>query len=426
MIRNPILDEVRNNVDSRPIPWKGLNRANIVTEDEVQSFESLGKLTPPERLEQVRKDAPRYAGIVAQILSKDGREDLVKYLVLFIAEYSSTVPAFADSLVGIDEVWHCLAKMLTRGDEQIATLAAASLAALTKTKLNEETSTAFFDYVVDTLLCAGSDEIDQKDLGAQLLATVLQNNASRVPFRKYEQRAVPELGRLALTAPLQLQYSSLLVLWILSFDKHAGNRYLNQFNIVPTLLDVAQRGVKEKIVRLCIATLANLVRLIPQAAIPVIIAEGAMTNGKVLPDRKWNDEELQSDLDYLNTTLVEAFDSMTTFEEYLAELQAHKLRWSPVHRNRAFWMENIDEFRKDDWAVLKRLVALALQSKDNVTLAVACHDIAAIVHQNSDAVQVISRAGGKVRIMELIGDSDNDVRYEALRASQVMLQHILA
>ena len=193
MIRNPILDDVRNNVDSRPIPWKGLNRANIVTEDEVQSFESLGKLTPPERLEQVRKDAPRYAGIVAQILSKDGREDLVKYLVLFIAEYSSTVPAFADSLVGIDEVWHCLAKMLTRGDEQFATLAAASLAALTPTTLNEDTTTAFFDYFVATLPCSASAVIAPKNLCSHLCATDLPNNSTRVAFHNLEHRtlAVP-------------------------------------------------------------------------------------------------------------------------------------------------------------------------------------------------------------------------------------------
>lgn len=426
MIRNPLIEDIRSNVHARPIPWKGLNRAHLVTEEEVTSFEGLGKLSLADRRAQVTADAAQYANTVSQVLLKDSRDDLVKYLLLFIADYAGMIPAFAEALAKHDGVLQALSKLLARGDEQVKQLAASALAAVVGYSSQPKLfSDALFLYVV-TDLVNSKDDLDKQDLGAQILAKVLQSGSARAEFKNYESQAVPELKGLALNAPLQLQYSSLLVIWILSFDKTTCKRFINEFNIVDTLIAAAKKGVKEKIVRLCVATLANLIKLQPKSAIPVIIAEGQMQDGRVLPERKWNDEELVADLDFVNSTLVAAFESMTTFQEYLSELETKRLRWSPVHRNRAFWIENIDEFKKENWKYLKEVVNLAVNSTDPVTLAVACHDITEIVHQAPESVQVIAQAGGKVRILQLIGDGNTEVRYEALRASQMMLQYILA
>lgn len=427
MIRNPLLDETRSSIHSRPIPWKGLNRANVVTEEEVQSFETLGRLSGSERVDLVQQNAAKYAEMLVQLFSKDIRDDLVKYLVLFVVENGSAAPKFAQSIASHPETFGSLNKMLTRKDEQISILAAVSISTLASTSVLAPVVSleALYKYIIQNFLLATKPDLNYKDLGTQLLVRVLQDPRYRDSFLPFESEAVPAVLAQVASAPLQLQYHSLLVLWVLSFDKNQTSNLLTVYSISPVILDSAKTALKEKIVRVSVAILANLVRFDPKQSIPILIAEGTLSTIRLLEARKWNDEELQADLQYLKSHLTNAFESMTTFEEYSNELNARKLRWTPVHKNSAFWIENIDEFKTREWSVLKQLVHLVAESNDAVTLAVACHDIASVVDQAPEATQVITQIGGKTRLMELIAYQDTEVRFEALKATQKIISHIL-
>lgn len=427
MIRNPVLDEVRSSIHSKPIPWNGLVRANVVDESEVQSFESLGKLSSQERHHKVADESQKYAELVAQLLLKDIRDDIVKYLVLFMVEYGDDIPSFATALAKQAPIYEALSQRFSRKDSQIATLSAVALSILATSGVQAPAASveATFNYIVTNLFKNAKNDIHLKDLGAQLIARLVQDNTYRSQFSKFADSAVPSLNELVSTGPLQVQYTSLITLWILSFDKVEAVKFLTEFNVVKTVIETCRQAIREKIVRVGIAVLSNLLRFAPKTAVPVLIAEDALPACKLIAQRKWTDEELVADLDYLTSTLTTEFHNMTTFEEYSGELKSKNLRWSHVHTNQGFWTENIDEFSKNNWDVLKQLIAL-LNSSNEVTVAVAAHDIAEVVKQVPEAATVVAETGGKIKLMELISHENAEVRFEALRATQSLLAHIFA
>lgn len=267
-----------------------------------------------------------------------------------------------------------------------------------------------------------------QDIGVQSLSSLLQSKWYRNLFWTQSSERVKPLLSILTTARtnLQLQYHTLLALWLVSFEKVPAAELVTSFDIVPIYFEIIKNSVKEKIIRLSVALLVNVATLAPKVGVSSLLLNDGLNLVSVLADRKWADEELVADLALLKDTLQNAFDSMTTFDEYKNELDSKKLRWSPPHRSEAFWKENIEEFRAHDWKVLKALVEIIKSNpSDPVVNAVAASDINHIFALFPEAVKVVERIGGKVPIMELMNHSSEEVRYEALKATQTLISGTL-
>lgn len=59
-----------------------------------------------------------------------------------------------------------------------------------------------------------------------------------------------------------------------------------------------------------------------------------------LQSRKWSDEEIVEDLEYLKDELKSRLDGLSTYDEYVKELESGHLVWSPAHETEDFWKEN--------------------------------------------------------------------------------------
>ena len=125
---------------------------------------------------------------------------------------------------------------------------------------------------------------------------------------------------------------------------------------------------------------------------------------------------------------------ISTFDEYSTELESGHLSWTPPHRNEEFWRDNAIKLTQQNNKLLKTLARLLSTSKNPVVLAVGCHDIGQLVKQVPQArkytvlhpsILILCRdvqsLGAKTRIMELMGHSDPDVRYEALSTVQLLM-----
>jgi V-type H+-transporting ATPase subunit H len=85
--------------------------------------------------------------------------------------------------------------------------------------------------------------------------------------------------------------------------------------------------------------------------------------------------------------------------------------------------------------LLRLLAKLIATSKNSLVLAVGCHDIGQLVKQVPQTRayfslyvwvwclmnRLVQSLGAKTRIMELMGHSDPDVRYEALSTVQLLM-----
>jgi V-type H+-transporting ATPase subunit H len=97
--------------------------------------------------------------------------------------------------------------------------------------------------------------------------------------------------------------------------------------------------------------------------------------------RKWTDQEILEDLNFLKIELQARFDELTTFDEYASELESGQLSWTPLHRNDEFWRENAGKLFSHDQQLFKVLVRLLSTSNNATVLAVGCHDVCQIAKQ---------------------------------------------
>ena len=176
---------------------------------------------------------------------------------------------------------------------------------------------------------------------------------------------------------------------------------------------------KEKTTRLLLSSLNNLLSDNQTSLIPIANAARLPTLLNNLRGRHLTDPDLLDDLKSLSDMLEEYSRGQTTFDEYAAEVNSSHLRWSPPHRNVTFWRENARKVLEDNKGALPRKLAEIMGKgweSDKKVLAVACNDVGNLVREVPEKRSMLENLGLKARVMELMTDSDEAVRWESLKA----------
>ena len=145
-----------------------------------------------------------------------------------------------------------------------------------------------------------------------------------------------------------------------------------------------------------------------------------------LAGRHLSDQDLLEDLQNLTEMLEEYTKTQTTFDEYAAEVNAGHLRWSPPHRSPTFWAENARKILDYEKGELPKKLAEIMGKpwdSDKQVLAIACNDVAWLVKEVPERRQQLEKLGLKTRIMELMAEKDESVRWESLNALSGWLKY---
>lgn len=219
---------------------------------------------------------------------------------------------------------------------------------------------------------------------------------------------------------LQLLYHILLVIWQLSFEgKLVGPGLDEDHDIIPLYTSLLRVSPKEKTTRMILGTLNNILSANKDTLLPGAIAVRLPAVLQNLKSRQVADQDLQEDLDNLSTLLEEYTSSRTTLETYAGELDSGHLRWSPPHKNADFWRENaMSIITTENGAYLRKLAEILSKdwSSDKQVLAIGCSDVAFLVKQCPEKRSTLEKAGLKARVMALMQDDNESVRWESLRA----------
>lgn len=183
---------------------------------------------------------------------------------------------------------------------------------------------------------------------------------------------------------------------------------------------------KEKTTRLLVSTLFNLLSKNQNTLLPIAVLARLPALLQNLAGRQFTDPDLKEDLDNLQSLLEEYTKTKTTFDEYVGEVNSGHLRWSPPHRNSVFWAENarkILEFENGE--VVRKISQIMAKpwENDKAVLAIGCNDIGWLVKEVPEKRSQLEKLGLKTRIMELMAEADENVRWESLRALGGWLQY---
>jgi V-type H+-transporting ATPase subunit H len=176
---------------------------------------------------------------------------------------------------------------------------------------------------------------------------------------------------------------------------------------------------KEKISRLLLSTLYNLLSTNRNSLLPAAVLARLPSLLQNVRSKHVTDPDLIDDLNNLIEMLEDYTATQTTFDEYAAELRAGHLRWSPPHRSTVFWAENARRILGENQGELPRLLASIMAKdweNDKQVLAIGCNDVACLVKEVPEKRPLLEKIGLKARVMELMQDANEQVRWESLRA----------
>ena len=223
---------------------------------------------------------------------------------------------------------------------------------------------------------------------------------------------------------VQMVYQAVFCFWLFSFDVEIASELNVKFGIIPILADVARNAVKEKVVRVIVATLKNLAEKAPQENISAMLGCKCLPLMESLAGRKWSDEEIPQDIDVIKELLSDKLKVMSNYDQFVSELASGRLTWdNPAHSLDEFWKENttklLDASANEDHARQSGLTMLinllTSGDSDSTTLAIACNDIAKIITFSPETgKKQVEKEGGKARIMELMTHKDGEVKFYAL------------
>jgi len=360
-------------------------------------------------------------------LNKLVRVDTLQYILVLIDDILEANPENSKILHEMSSTnsafpYEPFLKCLKKDDEFLALKAEKIITFLICTgsgKIPEQAG-EFLDVIISQL---SSRAVNVPDITVQLLQSLLNNSSCRIDFY-HKSPAITNLLNLIIgdKATPQMLYQVIFCIWLLTFETEISEEFDIQHNIIPLLINIAKTTGKEKIIRVVVGTFKNLLDKSTEANINVMLGHKLYEFIDVLSTRKWNDSEIQEDLEYLKSELEKVVASLTTFDAYKNELESGQLEWSPPHRSVQFWKTYATKLEENDNALLERINEL-LAASDPLVLSVASHDIGQYVKYSPMGKSNVDKIGAKHRVMELMTHDHPEVKYQALLAVQNFLMH---
>ncbi|KAI9356848.1 armadillo-type protein [Pilaira anomala] len=426
LVSNPYLEKKEAVIRQKSILWEGYERANLLSHEQVELIKAIDKQPMNVVQSAVNAKGKTYASLILYLLRNLSRPDTIQYVCLMtddILSANEDNASYFHATSSEDESFPYgpFFKVLESEDEFLGLEASKVLTMLACSAPSPSHVNLDPLYTWITKKLSGSVK-DVVNLMIQELESLLRVQAYRKPIWNTKNAMKELVHRLYLNKSAstpQIQYQIIFCLWLLTFEKEIAAEINQKYDVIPLLVEIAKSAVKEKVIRVSIATLRNLVEKAPAQNLAAMLVSRLLPFTENLSSRKWSDTDILEDINYVKERLQEDFQSLTTFEQYASEVETGKLEWSPPHRSDVFWKENAHKLEEHNYQLLKQLARLLSTSTSPLVLSIAASDIGYYVKFATKAGKnVLQEIGAKQRIMELMTHEDQEVRYQALLAVQ--------
>lgn len=418
-INSPFLTTRSQLIRSKSIPWEGYQRAGLLTAEDVAL---ISKVTSSNSAEVVDKDPKVYISLYTRLLTKLSRTDTLQFILVLVGDsledHDERVSLFVDS---DEDIYAPIMKLVDSSDPfvQLKSLVLLSTFITSSTKNSVVTS------LLKALLIGlqSSTDQDRQDVSVQSLESILRIETVRKLFWSFENGVGVQslVDLLKSNTGSQMQYQVIFCFWLLTFDDKIADEIDGKYHLIPLLVTISRTAIKEKVLRISLSTFRNLITKAPSSNLPSALVAKLLPFVDSIKDRKWSDDDVKDDVEFLREELKKKFDGLTTYDEYTSELESGLLSWTPTHKNDDFWRDNAHKLVEKDKTNLKLLVNLLLNSTDPLVLAVAANDVAQFAKYYDSGKKSLEELGAKTRVMELMSHADADVKYQSLVAVQRLL-----
>lgn len=189
--------------------------------------------------------------------------------------------------------------------------------------------------------------------------------------------------------------------------------------MIKELCKLLNLDVKPKVKRLTLAILKNYSRFGNQF-LSHLLRYQIHDSIENINTEEMDAEELE-DVTELKERLTRTIQTMSNFDEYLAELRSGELEWSPYHKSALFWKNNSSKLEENDNECLKLLFRILNHSKNANTLLVCLNDIQNYLSCRPNSNKTLFDLGLKNTLVFLLEFPSDEVKYQALITLQKFL-----
>jgi len=407
------------------IPWEGYHRANLISERELDLIRKFDKKSNEVRQSLITKEGEIYAELFLELLVKINKEETLQYLLTLIdnllSKNSECVSLFLKlSSKNPNFPFEPFVRLLNRSNLDWYTNSKASSVLATvlcnAPSVTEENGKFMCHWIRSQLA-----KPDERDIcnAITALQKILLRDDFRGPFAEEDGLRILASLLKSKIKNFQIQYQILYSFWLLSYSEKVANLTGETNSIIGSVVEILRTVSKEKVVRMCLATLRNLLNHGNNNE--QMIDANIMKPLENLAAKNWKDEDITDDLDSLQESLHKSIVVLSTFDMYKKQVLSGKLDWSPVHRSEKFWRENAPRFEEDKCKLLLVLKDILTTSKDPLILSVACFDVGEFARFHPRGKVIVQQLSLKMALMQLMEDKDMEVKKHALLAIQKLM-----
>ncbi|RZB61035.1 V-type proton ATPase subunit H [Glycine soja] len=418
----------------RDIPWETYMSTKLISGTSLQLLRRYDHRPESHRAQLLDDDGPSYVRVFVRVLRDIFKEDTVEYVLALIDEMLAANPKrarlFHDSALADEDTYEpflsyiALERKLVHTREKfVRPKNQNGIVSNGEASNGKKPFTTIDDVLIGLVkwLCdqlkKPSHPIRGVPTAINCLATLLKEPVVRSSFVRADgvKLLVPLISPASTQQSIQLLYETCLCIWLLSYYEPAIE-YLATSRTLPRLIDVVKSSTKEKVVRVVVLTLKNLMSKGTLGAQMVDLQLAQVVQS--LKAQAWSDEDLLEALNSLEEGLKDNIKRLSSFDMYKQEVLLGHLDWSPMHKDPIFWRENINNFEENDFQILRVLITILDTSNDPRTLAVACYDLSQFIQCHSAGRIIVSDLKAKERVMKLMNHENAEVTKNALLCIQ--------
>lgn len=425
-----ILVQRANDVRLQKVNWPSYLQSQMILQEDYDIITGV-EVPGAGRDELLVSQRYQVARTFLNLLGHISKDQTIQYILTLVddilSDDKSRVEIFKEyARKHKESMWSPFLNLLTRPDTFIINMTAriiAKLACWSADPMDGSNLTFYLTWLKDQLRAPNNEYMQSV---GRCLQMMLRVEEYRNVFYHLDG-VVTIVQVLGGKHNFQIQYQLTFCLWVMTFNNTIAEK-MNQYSIIPTLSDILSESVKEKVTRITLAVFRNLIEKPDDQAISrenciQMVQCKVLKQLEILSQRKFDDEDITADIEYLNEKLQNSIQDLSSFEEYCSEVKSGRMEWSPVHKSEKFWRENAGRLNEKNYELLKILINLLETSKDPLVLSVACHDIGEYTRHYSRGKRTLEQLGGKQWVMQHLTHDDPNVRYEALLAVQKLMVH---
>ena len=306
---NSFLSSQADLIRTRTIPWEGYFKANLITKQELDG------------ISDIKDSSKEHWLLFIALLEKLSRIDTLQSLLVLIDDYLSSLdqqgennkPRLDIIIANHTKSLTLFLKLLSKEDEFIQLMAAkicAYLFGLNQIS-NVQPGEQFKAYSQWLLLRLNSTKPEIIDLCLQYLQATLAVTWFKSIFYDMQGSVAALMNVLKKDSTFQVQYQTIYCIWLLTFDSEICAEIEQESHIVPILKEIAKNAIKEKVVRVVMATFKNLLLKAPKENMVPMLGAKVLDIVEQFSVRKWSDEEILDDIKELETELKRHVDLLT-------------------------------------------------------------------------------------------------------------------